>query len=328
MYPKISIIVPVYQAEDYLPRCIESLLVQTLSDFEIILVDDGSNDQSGKICDTYSLGDSRIRAFHKKNEGVSKARQYGLEHAKGEYTIHVDPDDWVSPEMLQELYQVAVEENADMLICDLIKVYRNKQRYIKQKPNRLEHESILKEILSGKLHGSLCNKLIRKECYDRFAIRFPSQMNVWEDAYVCCSLLKNKIKIAYMPKAYYFYDQYMNSSSATRQVSSLKVESQKLFIQSIEIEFDGTDYAESLYNKKSTTKESAFLSGAYSDFEICELYKEINSQYLNEHYHLKSIKNIRSFCVCLLLKGHGKLAKILRGIAYSKIAYHFKFLAQ
>ncbi len=328
MYPKISIIVPVYQAEDYLSRCIESLLSQTLSDFEIILVDDGSRDQSGKICDTYSLSDSRIRVFHKENEGVSKARQYGLEQAKGEYTIHVDPDDWVSPEMLLELYQVAVEEKADMVICDLIKIYRKKQRYIIQKPNRLDHISVLKEILSGKLHGSLCNKLIRKECYDRFSIKFPPKMNVWEDTYVCCSLLRNNIKISYLPKAYYFYDQYSNSGSATRQTSLLKVESQKLFIQSFEREFIGTGFTECLYHKKSTTKESAFLSRSYSDFEICELYKEINSQYLNENFHLIFIKNICGFCVCLLLKGHGRLAKIFRNMIYSKFASQFKSFAQ
>lgn len=324
MYPKISIIIPVYQAENYLSRCLESLLTQTFSDFEVILVDDGSSDKSRMICDEYALKDSRMRVFHKENEGVSNARQYGLKQAKGEYTIHVDPDDWVSSEMLFELYQIAVEENADMVICDLIKKYRNKTKYIIQKPSRLDHISILKEIITGKLHGSLCNKLIRKACYDRFTIKFPSNMNVWEDSYVCCNLLKNDIKISYLPKAYYFYDQYSNPGSATRRISLSKVESQKMFIQSMEKEFEGTDFIECLYYKKSTTKESAFLSGVYSDIEICELYKEINSRYLHEHLHFNSINNICGFCVCLLLKGHGWIAKILRDMAYSEIASKFK----
>ena len=324
MYPKISVIIPVYQAENYLSRCIESLLSQTFSDYEIILVNDGSSDKSGMICNEYALKDPRVRVFHKENEGVSNTRQYGLEQAKGEYTIHVDPDDWVSPEMLLELYQVAVEENADMVICDLIKKYRNKTKYIIQKPSQLDHINILKEIISGKLHGSLCNKLIRKSCYDRYAVKFPSKMNVWEDTYICCNLLRNNLKISYLPKAYYFYDQFSNSGSATRCISFAKVESQKKFIQSMEKEFEGTDYIECLYYKKSTTKESAFLSGVYSDLEICELYKEINSRYLREHFHLNSINNVCGFCVCLLLKGHGRLAKILRDMAYSGIASKFK----
>ena len=93
--PSISVIVPVYRAEDYLERCVESLLSQTFPDFEILLVDDGSPDHSGAICDDYARKDDRIKVFHKLNGGVSSARQYGIDHAIGEYVIHADPDDWV-----------------------------------------------------------------------------------------------------------------------------------------------------------------------------------------------------------------------------------------
>ena len=116
--PSISVIIPVYKAEKYLYRCVDSFLRQTFSDFEVLLIDDGSPDNSGKICDAYSVQDKRIKAFHKTNEGVSSARQYGLDHAEGEYVIHADPDDWVEPTMLEELYQNAVQNNADMVICD------------------------------------------------------------------------------------------------------------------------------------------------------------------------------------------------------------------
>ena len=103
--PKISVIVPVYKAEAYLHRCVDSLLAQTFQDFEVLLVDDGSPDRSGEICDEYARKDSRVRVFHKENGGVSSARQYGMDHAQGEYTIHADPDDWVEPTMLEELYR-------------------------------------------------------------------------------------------------------------------------------------------------------------------------------------------------------------------------------
>ena len=118
MQPKVSVIVPVYKAEKYLQRCVDSLLAQTFTDFELLLIDDGSPDRSGEICDEYAAADSRVRVFHKVNGGVSSARQCGMDNATGEYTIHADPDDWVEPIMLKELYVKAKEENADMVFCN------------------------------------------------------------------------------------------------------------------------------------------------------------------------------------------------------------------
>ena len=116
--PKISIIVPIYKAESTLVRCLDSLKAQTLPDFEVIMVDDGSPDRCGAMIDEFAARDGRFKAFHKPNGGVSSARQFGIDHATGEYTIHADPDDWVEPTMLESLYNKANETNADMLICD------------------------------------------------------------------------------------------------------------------------------------------------------------------------------------------------------------------
>lgn len=107
--PKISVIVPVYKAEKYLRKCVDSILNQTFSNFELILVDDGSPDQSGQICDEYAGKDKRINVIHKKNDGVSAARQSGLDASSGDYVIHADPDDWVEPQMLKELYAKAID---------------------------------------------------------------------------------------------------------------------------------------------------------------------------------------------------------------------------
>ena len=114
----VSIIVPVYKAEAYLHRCVDSILAQTFTNWELLLIDDGSPDRSGAICDEYASKDARIRVFHKENGGVSSARQKGQDEAQGEYTIHADPDDWVEPTMLEELYKKAKEDDADMVICD------------------------------------------------------------------------------------------------------------------------------------------------------------------------------------------------------------------
>lgn len=104
--PKISVIVPVYNTEQYLPRCINSILVQTFTDFELLLIDDGSKDGSGKICDEYSAKDSRIRVFHKENGGVSSARNHGLNNAQGEWITFVDSDDWIEENCLESCIAV------------------------------------------------------------------------------------------------------------------------------------------------------------------------------------------------------------------------------
>ena len=212
MNPKISVIVPIYKAEAYLYRCVDSLLAQTFHDFEILLVDDGSPDKSGEICDEYALKDSRVRVFHKENGGVSSARQCGIDNALGEYTIHTDPDDWVEPTMLEELYAKAKEEDADMVICDYYVENRSKQDYIKQKPTSLDSNTVLKELFL-QLHGSCWNKLIRRLCYSKYNVTFPLELSFCEDLYVNASLLKNKISVAYVNKAFYHYVQDVNHNS-------------------------------------------------------------------------------------------------------------------
>ena len=115
---KISIAVPVYNVEKYISKCIESLLSQTQKDIEIILVDDGSTDNSGLICDDYAQKDKRIRVIHKQNGGLGAARQSGLEVASGDYFCVCDADDWVEPAMYEELCKKAIETGADIVMCD------------------------------------------------------------------------------------------------------------------------------------------------------------------------------------------------------------------
>lgn len=216
MTPKVSVIVPVYKAEAYLHRCIDSLLIQSIQDFEILLIDDGSPDKSGKICDEYALKDKRIRIIHKENGGVSSARQCGIENALGEYTIHADPDDWVDSNMLEELYTKAKEDNADMVICDFFEEKDNKQIYHKQKPSKLDKQTVLKELFQ-QLHGSCCNKLIRRACYNKANVSFDLTLSFCEDLYYHASLLLSNITITYLPKAFYHYDQTINNNSIVRK---------------------------------------------------------------------------------------------------------------
>ena len=227
--PSISVIIPVYKAEKYLHRCVDSFLKQTFSDFEVLLIDDGSPDNSGKICDAYSVQDKRIKVFHKANGGVSSARQYGLDHAEGKYVIHADPDDWVEPTMLEELYQNAVQNNSDMVICDFIFEYGNNKQIVYQNFKTLDHVYILKKIFQ-QMYGSCWNKLVKTACLRNNNIRFPLEIYCGEDLFVNACLLSLNIKITYVAKALYHYDQIINNDSLVHKpLKSLLLQSKMLY---------------------------------------------------------------------------------------------------
>lgn len=219
-FPDISIIVPVYNAEAYVHRCVDSLLAQTFDNFEVVLVDDGSPDSSGAICDEYARKDSRIRVFHKENGGVASARQLGIDKARGEYTIHADPDDWVEPTMLEELYNKAKTETADMVICDFLVEDNGNNSYRVQQPTSSSTDAVLDDLLFNRLHGSLCNKLIRRNCYIKNSIIFAEGLNTSEDFLVCLKVLKNNPKVQYLNRAFYHYVQNVNPNNITGRYSA------------------------------------------------------------------------------------------------------------
>lgn len=226
---KISIICPVYKAEKYLHKCIESIIAQTLTDWELILVDDGSPDSSGELCDKYAIQDSRIRIIHKQNEGVSVARQTGLDAAHGEYVIHVDSDDWVEPNMLEELYKKAKQDDADIVICDYFNNIGTKQTICRQRPSSLEPQQVLIELFQ-QLHGSCWNKLARRVCYKQYGIEFPRGINYCEDLFTWVQFLSHKeVKVAYLNQAFYHY--YDNPDSITRSYQRTQYETRCKFVQ-------------------------------------------------------------------------------------------------
>lgn len=203
--PKVSIISPVYNAEKYLSKCIDSILQQTLSEWELLLINDGSTDASAEICNIYKSKDNRIKVFHQQNKGVSAARTTGLENAKGQYIIHVDSDDWIEPDMLKDLYSKAQHDAADVVICDFFYDNDSRHTYIKQKPSALTPSVVLKELFQ-QLHGSCWNKLVKRTCYSAYHISFPTGLNYCEDLITWIQLFQhNNIKISYLARAYYHY---------------------------------------------------------------------------------------------------------------------------
>ena len=245
----ISVIVPIYNAEGTLLRCLDSLKAQTFRDFEVLMIDDGSPDCCGKMIDDYAQKDSRFKAFHKQNGGVSSARQFGIDHAQGLYTIHADPDDWVEPTMLEDLYLKAQEENADMVICDFyVNTYKG-QKYVKQQPSALDHLTVQKELFQ-QLHGSCCNKLVKRACYSEGNVRFPEGISNCEDQYVITAILNNDIRVSYLSKAFYHYVR-CDTNSLSRAYSE-QTHAQDILLRSLFHELlKGTSLDEYVFPQKT-----------------------------------------------------------------------------
>lgn len=221
----ISVIVPVYNVENTIRKSLDSILSQTFKSFEVLLIDDGSSDNSGSICDEYSIKDKRIRVFHKQNEGVSATRQFGIDNAIGEYTIHVDPDDWVEQRELEDMYQYAISNEADIVISDFYVdnpdgtiIYKN------QEPTALVGKELLHDCFR-KIHGCLWAKLIKRSLYSDYNIHFPIGINYCEDQYITCSILKHNVNVCYLNKAYYHYVQHPSSTTAVSAYNEKTYES-------------------------------------------------------------------------------------------------------
>lgn len=209
--PILSIIVPVYNVQEYLDACINSLLSQTYERIEIILVDDGSTDDSGRICERYAGLDSRIRLIHKENGGLSDARNAGIEIAKGEYIGFVDSDDWISTKMYEVLLRNLEVSKADIAVCERVAVYPDRMEDCGGTDSIcvLNQEESLDILYANKKYGSYaCNKLFRKELFK--SIRFPKG-RLFEDIYIMHELFGLANRVVFIDTGLYFYLQRPNS---------------------------------------------------------------------------------------------------------------------
>lgn len=214
---KISIIVPVYNAEEYLERCLRSLINQTMKDIEILLIDDGSVDESSSICNEYKDRDNRIKVFKQKNSGPAKARNLGIEYASGDWIMFVDADDEISLEMCQKMHTVAINADADLVICNIINIFENEKMYeckpflsndevIKyEKIVNLKKLMISRDIETGDdaimLTGPVC-KLISKKMIGE--TRFPEKLTMGEDVCFVLSILTDGVRVLHYNKGLYY----------------------------------------------------------------------------------------------------------------------------
>ena len=200
----ISVIVPVYNVEKYLERCVKSIAAQTYKDLEILLIDDGSTDKSGKMCDDFQQTDSRIKAFHKQNGGLSDARNYGIEHSAGEIISFVDSDDYIDEKMLETLHRLITENDADLAVCSAMDVFEGKEvTQVKEiKEFNLNKVESYKYMLRGDGIPSACNKLYKRQTVGN--VRFPVG-KLYEDGFFTPQILKRVEKTAVTSKPMYYY---------------------------------------------------------------------------------------------------------------------------
>lgn len=201
---KMSIVVPVYNVEKYLRRCLDSLISQTLEEVQIILVDDGSSDDSGKICNEYAQKNNNIEVIHQENKGVGYARETGIDACQGEYIAFVDPDDWIDESMCEMLYDYATNKNAKLIIFDFNIVNGQKVKYMK---GFYENEVSIKNIYLSLTPGYLWNKLFHHSLKKSMKTNVKSSQA--EDLCMILTLV-SELKdsdIAYFPKAFYYYFQ-------------------------------------------------------------------------------------------------------------------------
>lgn len=204
--PLISVIVPVYNVEPYIRQCLDSIISQTYQNLEIILVDDGSPDNCGAICDEYACCDNRIKVIHKENGGLSSARNVGLRVAHGEYLGFVDSDDWIESDMFEYLSKNILIYAADIAACGRIEVYpQYKKAFGWKKTERYDKEQATKHLLENKsLRNYVWDKLWKRELFEE--VEFP-EGRTFEDISVVHKLFAKADKIVCLPEFKYNYRQ-------------------------------------------------------------------------------------------------------------------------
>ena len=247
----ISIIVPVYNVEKYLERCVNSIINQTYKNIEIILVNDGSTDNSGNICDKFGKKDSRIKIIHKSNGGLSDARNAGLKIAKGEYIGFVDSDDYIKEDMFETLYNLNKEHNSEISIVSYYEYYNDKLIAVRdsKKLEVFNKISAIKELLiDTKIQSYAWNKLFKKELFEN--LEFPTNKN-FEDIATTLLLFEKANKIVLLEDPKYYYLRRDNSIVGKRNYKTYK------------------DYLDVIYDKY------LYLDGKYEELDLYNAYNFI-----------------------------------------------------
>ena len=261
----VSIIVPVYNAEKYIGRCLDSILCQTFSDIEIIVIDDGSSDKSLKICREYELKDKRIKVVAQENKGVSYTRNKGIKLAKGEFVQFVDSDDYISPDMTEKLMHYVDKYDTDMVICGCVELYDENKRFVSSEFEGVSEVKDLNitypDIFENFILNGPVNKLYKKKCIKE---GFPEDMSLGEDLIFNLKYIKNIENIYFTKENFYFYEIHEGSLNRRYRENSIEI-AEKLYVNNMDfIEYAG------LGDKAKTHVSNIFMRFLF--YGISDLY--------------------------------------------------------
>lgn len=306
---KVSIIVPVYNVEKYIEKCIVSLLEQTYTNIEIIIVNDGSTDNSGNLCAQLKKRDDRIKVYHKKNGGLSSARNYGIKKSTGDYLAFIDSDDYVSHKMIENLLQLSCKTDSDIIICNYCQFFENSEANFSfdEKYEVLEQEEALKLLFLNKIDNYAWNKLYKKSVFQN--LEFPDGKN-FEDIGTTYKAFLNANFICITEAKLYGYLQRSNSLTGNISKKSMN---------------DYIDLTLSRYNyiierKPNLTKEIRlnYLFSVYSFF------KESIKFFPNDTVHFSKLDAMYLNCRDIL-KEYGFL-ELYKNMSFSKKDKFFAFI--
>ena len=275
MKPLVSVIVPVYKVEPYLERCLDSLVSQTLKEIEIIVIDDGSPDRCGEICDAYAAKDVRFRVVHQENAGVSAARNVGIELARADYLMFVDPDDWVDPEYCRLPYQTALEHSADLVLFPYLRHVNGRNTI--HTPDDLEGVKSRDEAVKLLFHGIGVGPT--NKCYHRnlfSTLRFP-EGRLYEDNAVTHWAVYSAETVFFLRRPLYYY--YRRKGSTTQALTHRAVEDRYELVSGQCTDLENWGYAEEAEKRRLLLCYWYLLSEGFNGKNSRECLS-----YYKEHY--------------------------------------------
>ena len=306
-HPLISVIVVLFNAGKTLKRALDSLTGQSYPHLEILLIDDGSTDDSPRICDDYAEKDARIQVIHQPNGGVSKARQAALDRATGVYLTHVDADDWVESDMIEKMVSTIEAEGADILFTDYYEVFADMSRRCRQDPGTdRSAPTLLRKLFNFDLMGFCCTKLYRTELCRK--VRYiPDTLHFREDELYNARVLLLSPKVTYLKEAFYHYDKSDSLPSLSRRPKEKIYDTEKLLVAEYEkmVWFCNVkpDDPYILFRRKKEVLYDAVFIGKYDDLK---LYPEIHPI-----VKANAFRDYWDFCLALGLNRFPRLSHFL-----------------
>lgn len=316
MQPLLSIIVPVYKTENYLAECLDSILVQTFTNFELILVNDGSPDNSPAICDDYAIRDKRVKVIHKANGGLVSARKAGVNVALGRYIGFVDSDDWIEPDMYEVLCKAAVDHDVDIAVCDIIISYESEEIKYKQtiQPGFYNKDLLRTRVYPSMLYSgefykfglipSLCNKVIRREILTENLIRIDDAIRMGEDA-VCTYPCLLDAESLFVLENKYFYHYRQITSSMTRSYDSKFLERMLILYNSLD----------EIHNGKKVFDLSKQLHYYLTYLTI----NAINNEFNNKTNLKEKLSFLKTICI------NEDISRAVMSISLNSLSYKIRF---